>query len=508
MLATVLSCATIGLEGVLVQVEVAAASPHGNPGIVIVGLPDAAVQESRERVRAAIRSSGGRIPSGRIIVNLAPADIRKEGPAYDLPIAVGLLMSSRALVADLSDAIIVGELSLDGAVRHTTGILPMIALAAREGVRRAFVPLDDADEAALVEGIDVYPVDSLSGLVKHLEGSAPIPPYRGVPIDLDSFEISAPDFSVVRGQEHVKRGLEVAAAGGHNVLLSGPPGTGKTLLARSMPSILPRLERDEAIEVTKLFSVAGMLPSGQPMVRERPFRAPHHTVSYAGLVGGGRFPRPGEISLAHRGVLFLDELPEFGQNVLEVLRQPLEDRIVTISRASGAITYPASFMLVAAMNPCPCGYNGDPERECTCSAGSIARYQKRISGPLLDRIDIHLDVPRVEYEKLSDQRAGESSATIRARVEQAREGQRMRFSDLGIRSNSDMGAREVQQHCRLDGPSDTLMSTAMRQLQLSARSYHRILKLARTIADLAGDDDIRSHHLAEALQYRPKIMTP
>lgn len=505
MLAKVLSCATIGLEGVLVEVEVATGSPHGNPGIVVVGLPDAAVQESRERVRAAIRSSGGRVPGGRIIVNLAPADIRKEGPAYDLPIAVGLLMAGGALITDLDDAIVVGELSLDGAVRHTTGILPMVALAAREGMRRAFVPAEDADEAALVEGIDVFPVDSLAGLVKHLNGQAPIPPYRGVPVEPDDLPSTATDFAVVRGQEHVKRGLEVAAAGAHNVLLSGPPGTGKTLLARALPSILPPLEREDAIEVTKIFSVAGMLPSGKPLVRERPFRSPHHTVSYAGLVGGGRFPRPGEISLAHRGVLFLDELPEFGQNVLEVLRQPLEDRVVTISRASGAITYPASFILVAAMNPCPCGYNGDPERECTCSAGSIARYQKRISGPLLDRIDIHLDVPRVEYEKLADRRAGEASTTIRQRVEDARERQRSRLGGTGLRTNADMGPREVQRHCRLDESSEALMRTAMRQLQLSARSYHRILKLARTIADLAGEADVRSHHLAEALQYRPKV---
>jgi len=505
VLAKVLSCATIGLEGVLVEVEVAASSPHGTPGIVVVGLPDAAIQESRERVRAAIRSSGGRVPSGRIVVNLAPADIRKEGPAYDLPIAVGLLLAGGGLVADLDDAIVVGELSLDGAVRHTTGILPMVALAAREGIRRAFVPADDADEAALVDGIDVYPIDSLAGLIKHLTGVASIPVYRGVPISQDDTPIMATDFAVVRGQEHVKRGLEVAAAGAHNVLLSGPPGTGKTLLARALPSILPALEREDAIEVTKILSVAGMLSAGKPLMRERPFRAPHHTVSYAGLVGGGRFPRPGEISLAHRGVLFLDELPEFGQNVLEVLRQPLEDRVVTISRASGAVTYPANFILVGAMNPCPCGYNGDPERDCACSAGAIARYQKRISGPLLDRIDIHLDVPRVDYEKLADRRAGEPSATIRQRVEQARERQRSRLRGTSLRTNADMGPLEIQRHCHLDDTSEALMRAAMRQLQLSARSYHRILKLARTIADLANETDVRSHHLAEALQYRPKI---
>lgn len=506
MLAKVLSCATVGLEGMLVEVEVVTGSPHGNPGIVIVGLPDAAVQESRERVRAAIRSSGGRVPGGRIIVNLAPADVRKEGPAYDLPIAVGLIMSGGSLVSNLDDAIIVGELSLDGAVRHTTGILPMVSLAAQSGLKRAFVPFDDADEAALIDGIDIYPVDSLSSLLKHLNGSAPIPPYRGVPSEERDAVQTAIDFSVIRGQEQVKRGLEIAAAGGHNALLSGPPGTGKTLLARSLPSILPALHRDDAIEVTKIYSVAGMLPSGQPLVRERPFRSPHHTISYAGLVGGGRFPRPGEISLAHRGVLFLDELPEFGQTVLEVLRQPLEDRVVTISRASGAITYPANFVMIAAMNPCPCGFHGDPVRECSCSPSTITRYQKRISGPLLDRIDIHLDVPRVEYEKLSDTRSGEPSSVIRGRVERAREWQAQRLAGTPLRTNADMGAKEVQQFCRLDEAGDALMRQAMRQLQLSARSYHRILKLSRTIADLACDDAIGAHHLAEALQYRPKVV--
>ncbi|HYI13922.1 MAG TPA: YifB family Mg chelatase-like AAA ATPase [Thermomicrobiales bacterium] len=507
MLAKVLSCATVGLDGALVEVEVFANSPAGQPGIVVVGLPDAAVQESKERVRAAIRSSGGRVPLGRIIVNLAPADLRKEGPAYDLPIAVGLLIAGGSLRADLDDAVVLGELSLDGGVRHTTGVLPMVALSARAGLRRAFVPFDDADEAALVDGIDIYPVDTLSGLMKHLDGSVPIPPYVGKRDDEMTFESLATDFSVIRGQEQVKRGLEVAAAGGHNVLMTGPPGTGKTLLARALPSILPPLARDDAIEVSKIYSVAGMLPSGQPLIRERPFRSPHHTVSYAGLVGGGRFPRPGEISMAHRGVLFLDELPEFGQNVLEVLRQPLEDRIVTISRASGSITYPANFILVAAMNPCPCGYAGDPVRECTCSSSAIQRYQKRISGPLLDRIDIHLDVPRIEYEKLSDSRAGEPSAAIRSRVEAAREVQSRRLVGTTLRTNADMGAKEVQQHCFLDNASETLMRSAMRQLQLSARSYHRILKLARTISDLAGEETIRSHHLAEALQYRPKVIS-
>jgi len=504
LLAKVYSCATVGLEGVLVEVEVDS-GPGGQPGVVIVGLPDAAVQESRERVRSAIRNSGARFPLGKVTVNLAPADIRKEGPAYDLPIAMGILLASNNVFADIDDAVFIGELSLDGGLRHTTGILPMVALAAANGMKRAFVPWDDADEAALVIGIDVYPIDTLAGLVRHLHGEAPIPVYRGKPID-DSIEIvHALDFAHVRGQEQVKRGLEVAAAGGHNVLLSGPPGTGKTLLARSLPSILPPLSRDDAIEVTKIYSVAGMLPSGEPLVRDRPFRAPHHTISYAGLVGGGRVPRPGEISLAHRGVLFLDELPEFGQSVLEVLRQPLEDHNVTISRATGAVTYPANFVLVGAMNPCPCGYNGDPSRDCVCSESTITRYQKKISGPLLDRIDIHMDVPRVDYEKLSDTRSGEPSNVIRSRVEAARARQTDRFSGSQMRTNADMGAKEVQHFCELDGAGDTLMRAAMQQLQLSARSYHRILKLSRTIADLAGEPRIQSHHLAEALQYRPKV---
>ncbi len=502
MLAKVLSCATIGLEGVLVEVEVATGSPHGNPGIVVVGLPDAAVQESRERVRAAIRSSGGRVPSGRIVVNLAPADIRKEGPAYDLPIAIGLLMAGGGLIADLDDAIVVGELSLDGAVRHTTGILPMVALAAREGVRRAFVPADDADEAALVEGIDVYPIDSLAGLVKHLTGQAPIPPYRGVPIEPDDAPSMATDFAVVRGQEHVKRGLEVAAAGAHNVLLSGPPGTGKTLLARALPSILPPLEREDAIEVTKIFSVAGMLPSGKPLVRERPFRSPHHTVSYAGLVGGGRFPRPGEISLAHNGVLFLDELPEFKRTVLEVMRQPLEDRVVTISRAKFTVEYPASFMLVAAMNPCPCGYHNHPERECVCAPGVVQKYLNKISGPLLDRIDIHVEVTPVNFSELASERETEKSGSVRERVMRARSVQEARYKGTRMYCNAQISTRQLRKYCRVDAAGTALLQKAMERLGLSARAYDRILKVARTIADLAASADIRTEHLAEAIQYR------
>jgi magnesium chelatase family protein len=503
MLARVLSCTTVGLDGVIIEVEVD--SGPGQPGFVVVGLPDAAVQESRERVRSAIRHTGFRFPLGRITANLAPADIRKAGPSYDLPIALAVLLASEQVAADVSDALFIGELSLDGSLRHTSGILPMVAVAASQGIKRVFVPWVNADEAALVEEVEVYPVDTLDGLVRHFVGLAPIPRYLGKPDYDQATSETVLDFAHIRGQEQVKRGLEVAAAGGHNALLVGPPGTGKTLLARSMPSILPSLNRDEAIEVTKIYSVAGMLTDGNALVRERPFRSPHHTVSYAGLVGGGKMPRPGEISLAHRGVLFLDELPEFGSQVLEVLRQPLEDRQVTISRASGAIRYPANFILIAAMNPCPCGYLGHPTRECSCSSVSISRYQKRISGPLLDRIDIRMDVPQIEYEKLADVRPGEPSAAIRERVEAGRERQARRFAGTPLRTNADMGAREVQRCCRLDEASDTLMRAAMRRYQLSARAYHRILKLSRTIADLAGADEIQQHHLAEALQYRPNV---
>jgi magnesium chelatase family protein len=502
VLARVLSCAVVGLDGVLVEVEVDVG--QGVPGLTIVGLPDTAVQESRERVRAAIRNSGAKFPLGRITVNLAPADIRKEGPAYDLPIALGILLASGQVVAELDGSLVIGELSLDGSLRHTAGVLPMVGIAQERGLRRAFVPAADAAEAALIEGIEIVPVETLAALVRHLAGEEPIQPFRcppGLP-DLE-LEFGGVDFAEIRGQEHVKRGLELAAAGGHNVLTSGPPGTGKTLLARALPTILPPLSREESLEVTRIYSVAGLLPSDRPLVRQRPFRAPHHTISYAGMIGGGAWPRPGEVTLAHRGVLFLDELPEFSARVLEVLRQPLEDRVVTISRASGAITFPANFIMLAAMNPCPCGHAGDPAKACTCSPAAITRYQKRLSGPLLDRIDIHLQVPRVEYEKLADRRPGEPSAAVRARVEAARAVQARRFGDTR-KLNSDMGPADVRAYCRLDEAGERLLRAAMQQLNLSARSYHRVLKLARTIADLAGAERIAVAHLAEALQYRPQ----
>ncbi len=505
-LAKVYSGAVIGLQGELVEVEVDVGS--GQVFFIIVGLPDTAVQEAKERVRSAVKNSGCEFPLRRIVVNLAPADIRKEGPSYDLPIAVGIALASGQVLADVSECLFLGELSLDGNLRPTHGILPMVALAKDRGLKHVFVPAPDAAEAALVEGVDIYPVASFRALLNHLLGDAVIEPYQrsGQPLSEAAASFEGVDFADVRGQEHVKRALEVAAAGGHNLLMVGPAGAGKTLLARAMPSILPAMTPEEALMVTRIYSVAGLLPRDMPLVRQRPFRAPHHTISQAGLVGGGRQPRPGEISLSHRGVLFLDELPEFGQQTLEVLRQPLEDHFVTISRANGSVTFPSNFMLVAAMNPCPCGNYGDPVKQCVCSESTVSRYQRRISGPLLDRIDIFVEVPRIDYEKLSSLAPGEASAEVRARVNNARAAQHQRFSDAPSQCNSEMTPGEVRDYCQthLDDASRSLLKLATSQLSLSARAFHRILKVARTIADLAHSDGIAAAHLAEAVQYRQR----
>ncbi len=503
MLSKVNSCAVIGLDCEPVEVELDITAGLG--GITVVGLPDTAVQESKERVRSAIKNSGYQYPTTRVTINLAPADIKKEGPSYDLPIAVGILTASEQVNADLENSLFVGELALNGSLRHTNGMLPVAIYAKAKGYKELYIPKVNEREASLVEGIDIIPVDNLLELIDHLNKIKIIEPAktRGLDEFNESVEFTV-DMAFVKGQEHVKRAIEIAASGGHNVLMSGPPGTGKTLIARTVPTILPRMTKEEALEVTKIYSIAGLLPHDKPLISARPFRTPHHSASAPSLVGGGQFPKPGEISLAHRGILFLDELPEFPRTVLENLRQPLEDGVITIGRAQGTLTFPAKFSLIASMNPCPCGYSTDPDRDCSCSPTQIIKYQKKISGPLIDRIDLHIEVPRIKFEKLSEDDPAESSKSIRERVEKAREVQQERFKDKKIISNSEMSSQDVKEFCKIDNQTIDILRTAVSQFQLSARSYYKILKLARTIADLEEKEIIESAHVAEALQYRPR----
>lgn len=504
MLAKINSAATIGLDGVIIDVEVDVAS-RGLPSLSIVGLPSKAVEEAKDRVRTALHNTGVDFPPKRITINLAPADIPKDGPGYDLPIAVGILLAAGEFDARVNDALFIGELSLDGSVRHASGILPTVLTAKKYGIKKIYIPKSNAREAAVIKGITIYPVESLKNLVSHLTHDIPILPQPPVDfINIVREEESEFDMRDVHGQEQAKRALEIAAAGGHNLFMNGSPGSGKTMLARTFPTILPSLTEKESLEVTKIFSITGNIRPGQTLITQKPFRSPHHTTSRIGLIGGGANPMPGEISLAHRGVLFLDEFPEYPRHVLESLRQPIEDGYVQISRASGTVTYPTRFTLIAAANPCPCGYYLSKSKECTCMPGSISRYQKKISGPILDRIDLHVQVSEVKVDNLTKENPhAETSTTIRNRVEKAREIQYQRYIQDNIISNSELTTKKVKKYCQIEESARSLLTQATAKLGLTARSYFKIIKISQTIADLAGCDTILPNHIAESLQFRP-----